>query len=214
MNKYQQATAFYNHYVRISDSKKEEFSRLCNKLLSYNYICASRPKDQDDYYKIISELDLYVQYFALMDYVVEHHQVDKVINLYNLQNYNRYTFKKNESIVLLILRKIYYQKMQEISLIDQITVSMEELHDALMATGLFEKRINKIEIREILRLFRRFHIIDTTGQSDDDQSIIIVYPTILYVLPVQEIDKINQRLAEYSKQGSEKDEETRENEDH
>lgn len=214
MNKYQQATAFYNHYVHISDSKKEEFSRLCNKLLSYNYICASRPKDQDDYYKIISELDLYVQYFALMDYVVEHHQVDKVINLYNLQNYNRYTFKKNESIFLLILRKIYYQKMQEISLIDQITVSMEELHDALMATGLFEKRINKVEIREILRLLRRFHIIDTTGQSDDDQSIVIIYPTILYVLPIQEIDKINQRLAEYSKQGGEKDEKTRENEDH
>ena len=69
MNKYQQATTFYNHYVRLSDSKKEEFSRLCNKLLSYNYICASRPKDQDDYYKIVSELDLYVQYFALMDYV-------------------------------------------------------------------------------------------------------------------------------------------------
>lgn len=204
MNKYQQATAFYNHYVHISDSKKEEFSRLCNKLLSYNYICASRPKDHDDYYKIISELDLYVQYFALMDYVVEHHQVDKVINLYNLQNYNRYTFKKNESIFLLILRKIYYQKMQEISLIDQITVSMEELHDALMATGLFEKRINKVEIREILRLLRRFHIIDTTGQSDDDQSIVIIYPTILYVLPIQEIDKINQRLAEYSKQGGEK----------
>ena len=214
MNKYQQATAFYNHYVHISDSKKEEFSRLCNKLLSYNYICASRPKDQDDYYKIISELDLYVQYFALMDYVVEHHQVDKVINLYNLQNYNRYTFKKNESIFLLILRKIYYQKMQEISLIDQITVSMEELHDALMATGLFEKRINKVEIRVILRLLRRFHISDTTGQSDDDQSIVIIYPTILYVLPIQEIDKINQRLAEYSKQGGEKDEKTRENEDH
>ena len=110
---------------------------MCNKLLSYNYICASRPQDQDDYYKIVSELDLYVQYFALMDYVVEHHQVDKVINLYNLQNYNRYTLKKNESIVLLLLRRFYYQKMQEVSLIDQITMTMEELHDAMLATGLF-----------------------------------------------------------------------------
>ena len=98
MNKYQQATTFYHHYVRLSDSKKEEFSRLCNKLLSYNYICASRPKDQDDYYKIVSELDLYVQYFALMDYVVEHHQVDKVINLYNLQNYNHFKNLEDELI--------------------------------------------------------------------------------------------------------------------
>ena len=125
--------------------RKKSFHVCVNKLLSYNYICASRPKDQDDYYKIVSELDLYVQYFALMDYVVEHHQVDKVINLYNLQNYNRYTLKKNESIVLLLLRRFYYQKMQEVSLIDQITMTMEELHDAMIVTGLFEKRINKVK---------------------------------------------------------------------
>ena len=31
MDKYQQATIFYNKYVRLNDSKKEEFSRLTNK---------------------------------------------------------------------------------------------------------------------------------------------------------------------------------------
>ena len=92
MDKYQQATIFYNKYVRLSDSKK---------LLSYNYICASRPRDLDDYYKIIADLDLYVSYFALMDYVLENHSVDKVVNLYNLKNYKRYSFKKNESVILL-----------------------------------------------------------------------------------------------------------------
>ena len=136
------------------------------------------------------------------------------INLYNLQNYNRYTLKKNESIVLLLLRRFYYQKMQEVSLIDQITMTMEELHDAMIVTGLFEKRINKGEMRDILRILRRYHIIDTTGQSDDDQSIIIIYPTILYVLRVQQIEDIDHRLAEYSRQGGDKSEEAREDEDY
>ena len=104
MDKYQQATTFYNKYIRLNDSKKEEFSRLTNKLLSYNYICASRPRDLDDYYKIIADFELYASYFALMDYVLENHNVDKVLNLYNLQNYNRYSFKKNESVILLLLR--------------------------------------------------------------------------------------------------------------
>ena len=104
--------------------------------------------------------------------------------------------------------------MQEVSLIDQITMTMEELHDAMLATGLFEKRINKGEMRDILRILRRYHIIDTTGQSDDDQSIIIIYPTILYVLPVQQIEDIDHRLAEYSRQGGDKSEEAREDEDY
>ena len=201
MDKYQQATIFYNKYVRLNDSKKEEFSRLTNKLLSYNYICASRPRDLDDYYKIIADLDLYVSYFALMDYVLENHSVDKVVNLYNLQNYNRYSFKKNESVILLFLRKFYYQKMQEISLLDDITITLQQLHDAINTTGIFGKRINKSELKEVFRVLKRYNIIDLTGNSDDDNAVIIIYPTILYVLPVERLEEIDNILADYQKRG-------------
>lgn len=213
MNKYQQATSFYNKFIRLSDQKKEEFSRLCNKLLSYNYICATKPKDQEDYYKIIGELELYVDYFALMDYIVEHHSVDKVVNIYNQQNYNRYHFKKNESVILLILRKHYYLKMQEVSLLDHITMTLEELHDSLNSTGIFEKRINKTELKDIFKILKRYNIIDIMGNSDDDQAVIIIYPTILYVLPMQQIEQIDNRLNEYKKRG-ENVEEISEDEDY
>lgn len=213
MNKYQQATNFYNKFVRLSDAKKEDFSRLTNKLLSYNYICASRPKDRDDYYNIVSDFDLYASYFSLMDYVLENHNVDKVVNLYNQQNYNRYSFKKNESVILLLLRKIYYQKMQEISLLNDITVTLEELHDAIQATGIYDKRINKSDLREVFRVFKRFNIIDFTGNSDDDHAVIIIYPTILYVLPIERIDEIETILQDYNKRG-ESIEEISEDEDY
>ena len=149
MYKYRIATNFYNQFIRLTDAKKEEFSRLTNKLLSVNYLCASRPRNREDYYKIVADLDVYINYFLLMDYVLEHHSVDKVINLYNNQNYNRYMFKKNESLVILLLRRFYYQKMQEISLLDDITITLEELHDAISETGIVEKRLNKGEIKEI-----------------------------------------------------------------
>ena len=201
MDKYQQATTFYNEYIRLNDSKKEEFSRLTNKLLSYNYICASRPRDLDDYYKIIADFELYASYFALMDYVLENHNVDKVLNLYNLQNYNRYSFKKNESVILLLLRRFYYQKMQEVSLLDNITITLQQLHDAINATGIFDKRINKSELKEVFRVLKRYNIIDVTGNSDDDNAVIIIYPTITYVLPVERLEQIDDILLDYQKRG-------------
>ena len=100
--------------------------------------------------------------FALMDYVLENHNVDKVLNLYNLQNYNRYSFKKNESVILLLLRRFYYQKMQEVSLLDNITITLQQLHDAINATGIFDKRINKSELKEVFRVLKRYNIIDVT----------------------------------------------------
>ena len=201
MDKYQQATTFYNKYIRLNDSKKEEFSRLTNKLLSYNYICASRPRDLEDYYKIIADFELYASYFALMDYVLENHNVDKVLNLYNLQNYNRYSFKKNESVILLLLRRFYYQKMQEVSLLDNITITLQQLHDAINATGIFDKRINKSELKEVFRVLKRYNIIDVTGNSDDDNAVIIIYPTITYVLPVERLEQIDDILLDYQKRG-------------
>ena len=131
-----------------------------------------------------------------MDYVLENHSVDKVVNLYNLQNYNRYSFKKNESVILLLLRKFYYQKMQEISLLDDITITLQQLHDAINTTGIFGKRINKSELKEVFRVLKRYNIIDLTGNSDDDNAVIIIYPTILYVLPVERLEEIDNILAE------------------
>lgn len=201
MDKYRIATNFYNQFIRLTDAKKEEFSRLTNKLLSVNYLCASRPRGREDYYKIVADLDVYINYFLLMDYVLEHHSVDKVINLYNNQNYNRYMFKKNESLVILLLRRFYYQKMQEISLLDDITITLEELHDAISETGIVEKRLNKGEIKEIFRVLRRYNIIDLSSNSLEDSTIIIIYPTILYVLPIERLEEIDNMLSDYQKRG-------------
>ena len=201
MDKYRIATNFYNQFIRLTDAKKEEFSRLTNKLLSVNYLCASRPRNREDYYKIVADLDVYINYFLLMDYVLEHHSVDKVINLYNNQNYNRYMFKKNESLVILLLRRFYYQKMQEISLLDDITITLEELHDAISETGIVEKRLNKGEIKEIFRVLRRYNIIDLSSNSLEDSTIIIIYPTILYVLPLERLEEIDNMLSDYQKRG-------------
>lgn len=201
MDKYRVATSFYNQFIRLTDTKKEEFSRLTNKLLSVNYLCANRPRDREDYYKVVADLDVYINYFLLMDYVLEHHSIDKVLNLYNNQNYNRYIFKKNESLVLLLLRRCYYQKMQEISLLDNITITLEELHDAISETGIVDRRLNKGELKEIFRVLKRYNIIDLSSNSLEDNTIIIIYPTILYVLPIERIEEIDNILDDYQKRG-------------
>lgn len=211
MDKYQSATRFYNKYVKLSDAKKEEFSRIVNKLLSVNYLCAARERDKDDYYYIVANLELFSAYFELMDYSLENHKVDSVVNIYNNQNYNHYSFKKNESVVLLLLRKLYFQKMQEISLVEQVVVTVEELHDAINTTGIYEKRMTKSELMEVFRLLRRFNIIDFVGNIGNDSNTIIIYPTISYVLAIDKLEQIENIINDYGKRGGD-DEKTSENE--
>ena len=56
---------YYKGYINLTDTKKKTFSRLCNKLLSENFIYASKTDDRNDYYEILSmkslieNLDIY-----------------------------------------------------------------------------------------------------------------------------------------------------------
>lgn len=91
--------------------------------------------------------------------------------------------------------------MQEVSLLDNITITLQQLHDAINATGIFDKRINKSELKEVFRVLKRYNIIDVTGNSDDDNAVIIIYPTITYVLPVERLEQIDDILLDYQKRG-------------
>ncbi|MGL4382671.1 MAG: DUF4194 domain-containing protein, partial [Bacilli bacterium] len=194
MDKYQCATSYYNSFIKLNDPQKEDFSRICNKLLNCNFICNKKQSDQKDFYLIISSLDLYTSYFALMDYELSYFDANNVISIKSIHNYNHRNFKKMESIILLILRKLYFIKMQEISLNEHITTSIEELHIELATTNILKKRITKQELRESLMVLKGLNIIENMGNLDLDETIIIIYPTILYLVSMSTIEEINAYL--------------------
>ena len=199
MNKYKHATNFYNKYIKLKDTEKEEFSRLTNKMLSCCLLTLKKEKDRKDFFLILSNLSLYQSYFAIMNYELNHYEKDQVLHLVNTDNNNQYHLKKIETIILLTLRKLYFIKMQEVSLLDDITVTVEEFHDELMRTGLFNKRINKTELYESFRILKKYSLVEIIGDLDKDSSIIRLLPTILYVIPYNKIEEIDGVIRSYEK---------------
>lgn len=207
MENQNELTYFYTEYSELTDTKKAEFSRVANKILAVNYLTNAKEKDRKDYYFIIMYLRLFKAYFSILDYEVAHHEYDGVISVRNMQKYNHFQFKKLESIMLLLLRKIYSQKMQELSLHKQITATMEEVLGELDAIGVLERGINKTEIKEMFQLFKRYNICELEGNLDEETVIIILYPTILYIVAIEEIDAIDKELKKYERGGEVVDEE-------
>ena len=188
---------FANAYKHLNETEKNEFSRIANKLLSSSFLCAQKESDRSDYFETIKRFRLFKEYFAMLDYELNNYPEQHVIQLKSSQNYNHYNLKLKESVVLLVLRKIYSQKQQEISLHDNIAVPVEAVHDAIAEIGWLNKRINKSELREMIRLFKRFSLVDSIGDIENDSSILILYPSILYAAPFEDIVKIDQMIKNY-----------------
>ena len=200
MNKSEIAEGFAKKYSRLNETEKNTFSRIANKLLSASFIVESRENDRNDYYDAQHRISCYQDYFAILDYEVILHQNEKVIQLKSREHYNHFNLKLNESIVLLLLRKIYAVKAREVSLHENIIVTVEEVHDAVSEIGFLNRRMNKTDFREIIRLFKRFSLLDNIGSLDSDDTMLVLYPSILFAVPYEDITQITTMIRNYGRE--------------
>ena len=94
---------------------KDEFVRICNRLLGSCFVCKRNETSRRDYYFITQHREKFSQYLSVLGYRLEINEEYGVVQLTNPQNYNRYNMKLFESVILLILRILYDEKKRELS---------------------------------------------------------------------------------------------------
>ena len=88
---------------------KDEFTRICNRLLSSCFVCRRNETARGDYYFIMKHREKFSLCLSVLGYRLEINEEYGVVQLTNPQNYNRYNMKLFESVILLILRILYYE---------------------------------------------------------------------------------------------------------
>jgi len=199
---------FVELYERLNTTEKNEFARIANKLLSITLLTKAKEDNKKDYYFILSHKQLFSEYFSYINWEVEINEDYGVIHLNNLSNINRLNLNLNESILLLLLRQIYQEKLKEISMAQNVLINIEELKVRYDSLKIRNRQLDKTTLRNVIRLFKRFNIVEPL---DSDYALgdtrLIIYPTILMVIKVDDIMKISEKLESY-RLGGEEDEET------
>ena len=91
-------------------------------------------------------------------------------------------------------------KAKEISLHENIIVTIEEVHRAIEEIGYLSRRMNKTEFREIIRLFKRFSLLDNIGELERDDTMLALYPSIIFAVPYEDIAQIDTMVRNYSRE--------------
>lgn len=89
---------------------KDEFQRICNRLLSHCFLCKGNVTNKSDYYFVLKFRNQFQEYLGVLGYRLEINEEYGVIQLTNPKNYNRVNLKLFESIILIILRVLYDEK--------------------------------------------------------------------------------------------------------
>lgn len=179
---------------------KDEFSRVCNRLLSNCFLCKGNVSNRADYYFVLRHKDRFSAYLSICGYRLEINEEYGVAQLTNPHNYNRFHLKLYESIMLLIFRILYDEKKRELSVSDEVIVTAGDVHDKFLSLQIRDKVIDKTAFRNAVSTLRRFNLIETLDKDlSNEEARIIIFDSILMAVRVEDIEKAYAKLLNYRK---------------
>lgn len=195
----------------LAGKQKEQFSSAINKLLNECFLVKFKGRNNPDYVFIMENLDMFQEYFSLINYQIIIDKPNGVIGLINVNGTGKIRFKKIESILLLIIREIYIEKRRELSLTDDIIIEASCIYDKYMLYGFNKKAIDKSTIPNALSLFKRYNLITVLDDKNiKDETRIIIHPSVLMAVTYDSLEdeyqKAHKRLLEYKNHGNSKEE--------
>lgn len=176
-------------YERLSQVQKNTFQDIANKLLTSTFLSKDKRDNKDKYYFVVSFKEVFDEFFKILGYEVILDQAQGAIMIQNETGSGSLKLKRDETIILLILRLLYHEKLKETSLNENIVISISDIHDKYNYLEI-KKRINKTDLVSALRLFRRFNLIETMGDITMSNTKVVLLPTLLYAIKTEEITEV------------------------
>ncbi len=195
----------------MMQKERDQFRRVCNKLMSMCFIVRRNETTKSEYYFILRMREVFARYLDVLGYTLEINEEYGVIQLVNRENYNHLNLKLYDSIILLILRILYDEKKRELSLTD-VVVNLGDIQEKYLSLKIREKQIDKTTMNNALRLFRRFNLVELLDRDLlQEESRVVIYDSILMAVRVEDIKRVSDLISLYRKGEEKGNEEAQEN---
>lgn len=198
---------------QLGTMSKDNFRKTANKLLNHCYLLKKRDDTRLDYLYVKQHQQVFTNYFDLLGYNLKIDETNGVIGLYNnIDKSCRIKIRKYQSILLLILRLLYAKSRNSLSLSNEVVITLEQIHNEYSILKIKNKPIlEKTILQDALNMFQKYNIIDKLDNDISNQDMRIkVYPSILFAVTNDGIDKVysktQEKLIKYSRSNMEDEE--------
>jgi len=196
-----------------SMAQKERFRTCANKLLNNCFILKRKEDTRNDYAYLLQNKNYFIEYFDLLGYQIDINETYGVVSLINTSGAGRIRLKKNESILLLILRLLYIEKAKELRLVDDVVARVEEIHEKYNILNINSKqKLDRTTLKSVFATFKRFNLIQILDRDITAYDArIIIYPPILFAITNDSLDTmynaVMDKLDSYNMRGDEENDE-------
>ena len=173
----------------MSITQQQQFKDVANKLLNTTFLSRDKKDNKEAYYFLMNFKDVFDEFFNILGYEIELDIQLGSVMLRGASAQATLKLKRDESLILLILRLLYHEKLKDTSLNENIVCAVSDIHEKYDMLEI-KKKLNKTDLISALRLFRKYNLIEITGDITSSSCRLVILHTILMAIRTEDITEV------------------------
>ena len=180
---------------------RREIPRLMNRLLGQTFLYQDNEADKDDYYLLHRHQPVFAALFELSGFTLLHDDYHRIFQVISNFSYCRQRFKLDESLMMVVLRKLYEEQAEQLNLANDPVVTVGEVREEFRTITGKERDLGMVQYETIMRRLRRMGLVDPvkgrTIDVRDSEARLRLRGSVKMILPVQTADEMEAWLRRY-----------------
>jgi len=185
----------------LPEKSQRDLPRVVNRILGQVFLYQDKDDDKDDYYFIHRHREACETALELTGYNLLHDDYHRIFQVISEYSYCRARYKLDETLMITVLRKLYEERLERLSLAQDPVVTIGEVREEYRTITGKERDLGIIQYETLLRRLRTIGLIDTldgrTIDVRDAEARLRLRGSVRLILPVQTVDELDAWIRKY-----------------
>lgn len=199
----------------LPEKARREVPRVMNRLLGQTFLYQDQEDDKEDYYLLNRHRDVFAALFAAVGFTLVHDDYHRIFQVVSEFSYCRKRYKLDESLMIVVLRKLYEEQSERLSLAKDPVVTIGEIREEYRTITGKERDLGVGQYDTLMRRMRALGLLDgvdgRTLDVRDSELRLRLRGSVKMILPVQTAEEMEAWVRRYraadGDAGDEEDEE-------
>ncbi len=192
----------------LPDKAKHELPRIVNRLLGETFLYQDMDSDKDDYYFVHRHRELMGELLDMVGFDLLHDDYHRIFQAVSQFSYCRARHKLDETLMIVVLRKLYEDHAERLSLANDPVVTIGEVRDEYRAITGKQRDLGIVQYEDLLRRMKSLGLIETvdgrTIEARESESRLRLRGSVRMILPLKTAEEMEAWLRKYKKSAEDK----------
>ncbi len=185
----------------LPEKARRDIPRVMNRLLGQTFLYQDIESDKEDYYFVNRHRVIFTALFSVAGFTLLHDDYHRIFQVVSDFGYCRQRYKLDESLMVVVLRKLYEEQAEQLNLATDPVVTVGEVREEYRTITGKERDLGVGQYEAIMRHLRRLGLIEPLdGRSldvRDSEARLRLRGSIKMILPVQTTEEMEAWLRRY-----------------